>query len=288
MILCDFNQIMYSTLLSSLGKHTNTKLELPLLRHMVVNVLRANNAKFRNQYGEMILITDSRRYWRKEYFPYYKASRKKNREKSDIDWQTLYKCMDTIKTELQAWFPYKYICVEGTEADDVIATLVNIHFEKAGMLRTVPDPVLILSGDKDFQQLQTHKEVKQFDPVHKKWIKATDPQATLHEHILKGDMGDGIPNVASPDNCFVLGQRQKKMTSKLMQSLKNIHNEPENSYYRNYMRNKTLIDLSMIPSELKEKIRQEYLAKTANDRAKLMTYFMHNRMKQQMENISDF
>lgn len=288
MILCDFNQIMYSTLLSSLGQHTNTKLELPLLRHMVIKVLRSNNVKFRGQYGEMVLISDSRKYWRKEYFPYYKASRKKNREKSDIDWATLYKCMDTIKAELQTWLPYKYICVEGTEADDVIATLTDIHFEKAAMLRTIPEPLLILSGDKDFQQLQKHKEVKQFDPVHKKWIKATDPMATLHEHILKGDMGDGIPNVASPDNCFVLGQRQKKMTSKLMASLKNIHNEPENSYYRNYMRNKTLIDLSMIPQELKEKIRQEYLAKTANDRSKLMTYFMHNRMKEQMENISDF
>ncbi len=277
MILVDFNQIMYSQLLGSLGKHTNTEIELPLLRHMVFNVLRSNNVKFRDKYGRMVIISDSRKYWRKEYFPYYKASRKKARENSEIDWPALYKCMDAIKSDIQEWSPYKYICVEGAEADDVIATL-------AGMALT---PTLILSGDKDFVQLHNDL-VKQYDPVHKKYMVSKDPKQTLHEHILKGDLGDGIPNIASPDNCFVLGQRQKKVTKKLMAQLENIANDPANSYYRNYVRNKTLIDLSMIPADLKERIREEYLKKVEHDRSKLMTYFMHNRMKQHLENISDF
>lgn len=277
MILVDFNQIMYSQLLGSLGKHTNTEIELPLLRHMVFNVLRSNNVKFRDKYGRMVIISDSRKYWRKEYFPYYKASRKKARENSEIDWPALYKCMDAIKKDIQEWSPYKYICVEGAEADDVIATL-------AGMALT---PTLILSGDKDFVQLHNDL-VKQYDPVHKKYMVSKDPKQTLHEHILKGDLGDGIPNIASPDNCFVLGQRQKKVTKKLMAQLDNIANDPANSYYRNYVRNKTLIDLSMIPADLKEKIREEYLKQVEHDRSKLMTYFMHNRMKQHLENISDF
>lgn len=287
MILCDFNQIMFSTLLTGLGKHTNTKIELPMLRHMVINVIRANNIKFRTDYGNMVLISDSRKYWRKEHFPHYKASRRKAREKSDIDWTTLYQHMDTIKTEVQTWFPYKYICVEGAEADDVIATIVNDYVMNNAILRWVPKPILILSGDKDFVQLHNNY-IKQYDPVQKKYLSSTNPKQTLFEHILRGDVGDGIPNVASPSNCFVLGQRQKPMTVKLMASLKDIENDPANTYYNNFIRNKTLIDLSMIPDDIKVKIRQEYTIALAQDRSKLMQYLMANRMSQHIENLSDF
>lgn len=177
MILLDMNQVMYATLLTSLGNHTNTQLELGLVRHMVLNVIRHNNLTFRNEYGKMVVISDSRHYWRKDYFPYYKASRKKKREQSEIDWPMLFKYMDTIKDEIQVHFPYKYMCVEGAEADDIIATLCE----------DAKESTLILSGDKDFFQL--HKpNIRQFDPVHKKFLTLENPQQTLLNISLRAIM----------------------------------------------------------------------------------------------------
>lgn len=283
----DLNQVMYSSLLVSIGKHTNIEIETPLLRHMVVNVIRANNMKFRSDYGELVLAVDSKNYWRKSYFPHYKASRKKYREKSELNWTAIFASMESIKADLRDHFPYKYVCVDRAEADDVIGTLCHKYgnYKLAGK---PVNPILILSGDKDFKQLQDYTNVKQYDPVHKKWVKEDDPAGFLHEHILRGDLGDGIPNVASADNVFVVGERQKKMTQKLIDSLKSIEGKFDHPLQRNYQRNKTLIDLSKVPQDLQDQILEQFDKPVGHDRSHLMTYFIKNGMKKHLESLSDF
>ena len=290
MIIVDLSQVMLSNLMMQIGNHTNAKIEENMVRHMVLNSLRSYNSKFSDEYGEMVIACDNTNIWRKQIFPYYKANRKKNRENSEMDWKAVFECLGKIRTELKEFFPYRVIDIETAEADDIIATLVTIHPATIESFIDTSDDVLILSGDKDFIQLHKHSYVKQYDPVRKKWITHDDPNRYLAEHILKGDSGDGVPNILSPDNCFVVGERQKPMTQKKIDAFieLGLDGKVDHPMARNYYRNKQLIDLSMIPNEVKEKILESYEAQANKGRDKMFNYFISNKLKNLMEHLGEF
>lgn len=279
MIIVDFNQVMISNLMMQIGNHTNIPIEEGLFRHMVINSLRTYKQKFSTEYGELIIACDDKNYWRKQVFPYYKANRKKNREASEINWTHVYDIFNRVKQEIRENFPYRVVQVDTAEADDIIATLVQ----------TSAEDVLILSGDKDFVQLQSNNNVKQYDPVRKKWIAHNDPKRYLFEHILKGDQGDGVPNILSDDDTFVTEKRQKPLTQKKIDT---IYNDGvmllDKTIDRNYMRNKQLVDLSMIPDNIRKDILNKYQEESGKDKSKLFNYFIAYKLKNLMENIGDF
>ena len=281
MIIVDLNQVMLSNLLMQLGNHTNAQVEENMVRHMILNSLRSYKVKFGDEYGEMVIACDNTNYWRKQKFPYYKANRKKAQEKSEMDWKSIFECMNKIRSELKEYFPYRVIDIESAEADDIISTLVRIHcFEK----------ILILSGDKDFIQLHTYGNVKQYDPVRKKFITHDNPDRYLDEHVLKGDSGDGVPNVLSSDNCFVVGERQKPLTQKKIDALieLGLDGKFDHPLFNNYMRNKQLIDLRYVPKEIGSKVVESYDSQEGKGREKLMNYFIANKLKNLMESIGEF
>ena len=282
MIIVDLNQVMISNLMMQLGNHTNAQIDEGMVRHMVLNALRSYKQKFSEEYGEIVIACDNTNYWRKQLFPYYKANRKKNQEKSEIDWKSVFETMNKIRSELKEFFPYKVIDVESAEADDIIATLAKVA--------VISEKVLILSGDKDFIQLHTHMNLKQYDPVRKKKIVHDNPSRYLAEHILKGDSGDGIPNVLSPDNCFVVGERQKPLTQKKIDAFieLGLDGDTDHPQARNYMRNKHLIDLNMIPNDIKDKILDSFNTQEDKGRDKMFNYFIANKLKHLMEHIGDF
>ena len=292
MIIVDLNQVMLSNLMMQLGNHTNAQLEENMVRHMVINAIRSYKVKFGDEYGEIVIACDNRNYWRKQVFPYYKANRKKNIDNSELNWQSIFDCMSKIRSELKEFFPYKVIDIESAEADDIIATLVENYPRTLESFTDVfgMRGILILSGDKDFIQLHKYDYVKQYDPVRKKFITSPDPEKYLKEHILKGDSGDGVPNILSSDNCFVVGERQKPMTQKKLDAWLDL--EPEKfcneAQLRNYYRNKQLIDLTMIPEDLKEKIFDEYKNQPEKGKDKLLNYFIANRLKNLTEHITEF
>lgn len=285
MIIVDLNQVMLSNLLMQLGNHTNAQLEENMVRHMILNSLRSYRSKFKDEYGELVIACDNTNYWRKQVFPYYKANRKKNLEKSELDWKALFECLNKIRQELKDHFPYKVIDVESAEADDIISTLVS----KFGSELNTGEKILILSGDKDFIQLHVYPNVSQYDPTRKKWIKHEDPERYLHEHILKGDAGDGVPNVLSPDNVFVVGDRQRPLTAKKMEKIMGTDLENmETMVARNYSRNAQLIDLSFTPDYIREKVMDQFNSQEGRDRSKLLNYFIANKLKNLTEYLGDF
>lgn len=252
---------------------------------MILNSLRSYRVKFGDDYGEMIIACDNSNYWRKKIFPYYKANRKKNIESSELDWKSLFECLNKIRSELKEYFPYRVLDVESAEADDIISTLVS----EFGSELNTGEKILILSGDKDFIQLHTYPNVSQYDPTRKKWIKHDDPERFLHEHILKGDAGDGIPNILSPDNVFVVGDRQRPLTAKKMEKILETDTEQlEEPLARNYWRNAKLIDLSFTPNEIREKVMQQFESQKNRDRSKLLNYFITNKLKNLTEHLSEF
>jgi len=282
MLLVDLNQVLLAGLMAQISAQKNAKLEESLIRHMVLNIIRNHVKNFKAEYGEVVLCCDNRKYWRKEFFPFYKAGRKKSREKSDLDWHLIFDILAKLKQELRETFPYKVIDVEGAEADDIIGTLVPIYARD--------QKILILSSDGDFLQLQQYgSNVKQYNPSLKKYIKSVDPILELKEKIIRGDKGDGIPNMFSPSDCFVRDLRQKPVTKGMLdkyltESVEN-YNETDKI---NFARNSTLIDLTKIPVEIKEKIINTYNDTKPASRQKLLNYFIEHKLKNLMDVIEEF
>jgi len=280
MIIVDLNQVMISTLMMQIGNHKNIELQEDVLRHMVLNSLRSNKVKF-SDYGEMVIACDDKNYWRKQIYPYYKANRKKDREASELDWNALFGALNKLRDEIRDYLPYRVIRVEHAEADDIIATLTKEFYTR--------EKILILSGDKDFSQLQKYPNVKQYSPTQKKFIVCTNPDLFLKEHIIRGDQGDGVPNFLSADNCLVMGIRQTPVTAKKLSTW--ILQEPEQFcneiMLRNYKRNQQLIDLEFVPTEIATEALNQYNTQKV-DRSKIFNYFIEYKLKNLMENINEF
>lgn len=300
MIIVDFSQVVISHLMAEIQGEKDVEINLPLLRHMVINAIRSFKVKFANDYGEVVLATDSRKYWRRDIFPHYKANRKKSREDSGFDWKAIFDALSTIKEELKEYFPYAVIDVQGAEADDIIAALVE-WTQTNGLTESLftdpePQPVLILSGDGDFEQLQRYRNVKQYSPIQKKWIVAQGtPDEVIMEHILSGDKGDGVPNFLSPDDVFVTeGTRQKSLFKNNLALWKTQTPEEfigkDSNLMKNYKRNELLIDLRLTPPKIKKAIVKEYLSQRGKtrDRGRILQYFISNRMKQLIEHTGEF
>ena len=274
--LVDFSQIVIGSYMMA-SKFSSA--DMNTIRPAVLNTLRLYRTKFVSEFGELILCCDDRKSWRKELFPNYKASRKKTRSAAPIDWDNLYECLNQLKEELSEWFPYKVLQVEKAEADDIIAVLVGLANERT----------LILSSDKDFIQLH-HFNVRQYSPIQKKFVEG-DAKWSLHEKLVKGDVGDGVPNIMSDDNVFVdEGRRQKPITKKKVDAWYEL--DPDmycsSEMLRNYNRNKQLVDLGEVPESIRINIREQFETTAVGDRKRLLTYFINHRLKNLTESLSEF
>ena len=274
------NQIAVANLMMNLKMNNSKTIDESMVRHMILNSIRMYRMEHHDEYGEVVLTWDSKHSWRRDYFPEYKASRRKGREESDLVWDDIFGTLNKIRNEIKENFPYKYLEVFGAEADDIIGFLCEENRD---------EKIMIISGDKDFIQLQKFPNVKQWSPITKKDINGFNPTTYLKEHILRGDTSDGVPNVLSPDNTFVDGLRQRPLSRKKIQSwLIGGGSDWNDEVKRNFQRNSTLIDLSRTPEELKNQIRLEYNNAPYGDRSKLLNYFMQNKLKELTENIGEF
>ena len=279
MILIDLIQIMVASTMMSMGKD-RTEVDIKMIRHMILNSLRMYRQKYHVEYGELVLCCDGRNSWRREHFPLYKAGRKTTRDSSSKDWTQIFESLDTIKSELKEYFPYKYIEVEAAEADDVIGVLAKSWNE----------PIMIISSDKDFIQLQVKENVKQYSPITKKIVNNVNPAKYLKEHILRGDSSDGIPNFLSADDCIVEKIRQAPITKKKVELW--IDQNPEDfcneEQLRNYHRNMKLIDLQYTPSNIVDQIGKQYDEIPKGKRSGLLNFFIERKLNNLIESIGEF
>ena len=281
MILVDMNQISVASMMMHLHMSKSKEIDESMVRHMILNSLRMYRTRFSSEFNELVLCYDSKHYWRRDYFPEYKFSRRKSREKSDLDWDAIFSCLNQIKDELRNNMPYKFVEIYGAEADDIIGVLCSEYSEE----------IMIISGDKDFIQLQKFPNVKQFSPITKKTVNGENPGEYLKEHIFRGDTSDGVPNVLSPDNTFTDGIRQKPLAKKKIASWVEHNFEdvaPNDEVKRNYQRNRKLIDLTYTPEELSSEIINTYKEAPYGDRSKLLNYFIQKRLRNLTESIGEF
>jgi len=254
-------------MMQSLNVKKSSVIEEDLLRHMIMTAIRSFKNRFSAEYGNIVLCSDAHQYWRKDIFPNYKANRKKARETSGIDWNQIHKILNKIKDEIQENLPYKFMVVPHCEADDIIAVLASVAKER----------VLIISGDKDFLQLQQYPNVTQYSPVQKMFLVESNPVLFLREKIIYGDSGDGIPNILSDDDTFVAGRRQNRVTTKFLEAFNEYKTDV--SYYQRYDRNNRLINFDCIPMEIKGQILLAYEKPIQGSADKADKYLQRNRMK---------
>jgi hypothetical protein len=245
MILIDMNQICISHLM--VRNKIENGINIHSVRRSVIKVLARIQRTYSREWGDLCLCYDDKNYWRREIFPFYKKNRKQEREASKINWDEVFSVLNKIRDELKDNFPYQVIQIDRAEADDIIASIVNDN-----SLKDSPEPMLILSADKDFIQLHKHSFVKQFDLTRNKWISHENPVQYLQEHIIKGDRSDGIPNILTCDDAIVTGKPQKKMSKEKISSLAGMDPQDFTNFIRlrNWKRNSQLIDFTNIPGEV--------------------------------------
>ena len=278
-ILVDANQIAISHLM--VQHKIDDGINIDKVRFSIVRVLGRIARQFK-EYGDMILCYDDKQYWRREAFPFYKKNRKQERESSKYDWTEVFSVLNIIRDEVKANFPYQVIQVDGAEADDVIASIC-IFNQKTNN----PEPMLILSADKDFIQLHKHDAVSQYDPIRNRWIENENPVQYLQEHIIKGDRSDGIPNILTCDDAIVNGKPQKKMSKEKISSLASMNPDDFTNFIRlrNWKRNSVLIDFTNIPENVVERILTTYHQKVERDTIDI-NYFVHHNIGTLIEEFS--
>jgi hypothetical protein len=297
MILIDYSQVALAAILTFQRELKGDEAEVKnLIRHVTLSTIKSYKKKYGKEYGEMVICCDGRKYWRKEYFEYYKGSRKKNREASDLDWKLIFDTLTEMREDIAKHFPWRVIHVDRAEADDVIAIMTkwlqDNQLVQEGLMEET-QKVLILSSDKDFKQLQLYPTVKQWSPMQKKYITASKQEIRdfMVEHIVKGDTGDGVPNILSKDDVFMVGERQKPMSAKrLAEFIENgeaaCRNDEEK---RNYARNQNLVDFQFIPEDVQKSIVDTYLSnKPKGDKMTVMNYLMEHRCRLLLDEIEDF
>jgi 5'-3' exonuclease len=278
MILIDYSGIAISNIFAQ-----KVTVSEDMVRHMILNSLRMYNLKYRKEYGTMVLACDGGS-WRKEIFPQYKASRKTSRDASGLDWNEFFRILSVVRDEVKEHLPYKVVHIQNIEADDIIGTLTENHwYLERG-------PVMIISADKDFIQLQRYPNVRQFSPMTKAFVKENKPFNYLYEHIMRGDSGDGIPNVLSPDNTFVDKIRQKPISTKKIEqwiaSYDNLDKVMDEATYRNFQRNQALIDLNKVPRDKKALIINTFESVKPN--SNVLNYLISKRCTQLIECAEEF
>lgn len=298
MIIIDYSQIALSNILpfqNDIKRQSADEIK-NLIRHTTLSTIKSYKKRYGKEYGELVIACDGSNYWRRKVFPHYKAMRKVNREKSDLDWGLIFDTLGELRQDLIDHFPYRVLHVEGAEADDVIAVMSKWSQTNqllAEGLFEEPQKILIVSSDKDFIQLQKYKNVRQWSPMQKKFVQGTQKDVIEYtvEHIVKGDSGDGIPNILSKDDTFVSGERQKPFSSKRLPEFyeKGIEACKTDDERRNYQRNQMLVNFEFIPEDITERVISSYEnASPKGDKNSVMNYLIKHQCRLLLDEIEDF
>jgi 5'-3' exonuclease len=285
MVLVDFNGLAIGSIMGQLSH--GEELSENLVKHIILNNLRMYRKKYPQiKHGKMVICCDSYS-WRKDVYPEYKASRKTNRAKDKYNWSEIFDLIESTLDDIRTNFPYAVIKIDSAEADDIIGALT---IEKSTPL--IGEDVVIISADKDFIQLQALGHVTQWSPMFNKAIKDDNPVKYIFEHILKGDSSDGVPNVLSSDDCLVNNIRQSPMTKKKLEywweNRNNLKGIMPTEVFRNYMRNRQMIDLNCTPKDISNSAVSQYENYEYPSRSNILPYLIKHRMKMLIDSASEF
>ena len=188
LILVDGSAFLFRSYFSTISQNLTNDSGFPTGAIFgVVNAIKHLQRKY--QGAKLIMVFDAKgSNFRHQMFPDYKANRSPAHDDLIIQIEPLYKIIRAMG--------FHFLCVEGVEADDVIATLSR--FAAQSDIETI-----IASGDKDLFQL-VGGNIKQLDMKGKLYSEAdvkekmgVNPNQILDLLALTGDSADNIPGVPS-------------------------------------------------------------------------------------------
>lgn len=271
MLLNDLSGIAYHKIINYYANEERP--DIKDVKRVLLTELSEYEELYSKTFGRMIICADSKPYWRSEVQPSYKENRLKARATSTIDNEAFYEDLDIIKQDIIDYSNWVILDIKRAEADDIIAVLTKYASDNN-------EKTIIISSDKDMLQLQTrHKEVYQFSPNRNKLLTLENTEYDILTHFLKGDTGDGIPNVFSVEGHFMIeGEkpRQKSIAKKIIADVRE-HLEDltkckslDKASIKRFNQNIELIDTSYTPDDLQMAIRNAYkLGRASNKEHKL-------------------
>ena len=188
LILVDGSAYLFRSYFSTLSQNLSNDKGFPTgAMFGVINAIKHLQRQY--QGAKLIMIFDSKgSNFRHQIYPQYKANRKPADESLIVQIEPLYQIIRAMG--------FHFICEEGVEADDVIATLAKLAHEKN--IKTI-----IASSDKDLFQLvgghikQLNMKGTLYDAEMVKEKMGVRPHQILDLLALSGDASDNIPGVPS-------------------------------------------------------------------------------------------
>ncbi len=238
------------------------------------------NKAWRDFGGSHVIICADARSWRKDFYAPYKAQRREARDAlspaaKDED-AAYFKAFDDLMAFLHEHTNVTVLQAQRCEADDFIARWIQTHPN---------DKHVIISSDSDFYQLLA-SNVSQYNGISNEHItidgiynakgkqvvdKKTgepkmigDPEWLLFEKCIRGDTSDNVfsafPGARTVGSKNKIGMKEAFADRKgmgfdwnnfMLQKWVD-HNGVEHRVRDDYQRNRTLIDLTAQPDDIKE------------------------------------
>lgn len=244
--------------------------------------LASINKSWRDQKADHVIFCLEGRSWRKDFYTPYKANRAVARaaltEKEQEEDQLFWEAFDALKAFIAERTNCTVLQHGELEADDLIAGWIQSHPH---------DHHTIISSDTDFYQLLADNVVQYngvADELHtikgifdkkgnavldkktKEPKKIPDPKFILFEKCMRGDPTDnifsaypgvrtkGTKNKVGLEEAYADKDRQGYAWNNLMLQRWVDHNGVEHKVLDDYNRNRTLVDLSAQPADVKDKL----------------------------------
>lgn len=165
---------------------------IKVFNNVFFNNINGLHTKFGSTFGNMVFCLDNptpKGYWRKRFLPSYKGNRKAAKDKSTIDFTSLFEYVNTTLLPLLGEHtPAMVIEYPRAEGDDVISVLANKykHTEK----------ICIISEDKDLKAL-VDDNVVFYRPMLDRYAERLSEQEReeyILTHSILGDVSDNVQN----------------------------------------------------------------------------------------------
>jgi DNA polymerase-1 len=268
-LLIDGHNLAYRTVFSAINQVPTDNDKFIFWKHLMISSIFNMAKKF--EPSKMVLAFDGYREmtWRKKIYPEYKAHRKQARDKSIVDFDKFYPVFNELIVELKSIFTNIYTMkIDGTEGDDIIAILSTKKF--------ADHKIVIVSSDKDMNQLLTNDNIQQYDPIKNRMVESLNPKRNLLIKVIAGDPSDNIKSIKPK----VGVKTAEKMINEGIEEtiLKN------KDMKKNYLMNLKIIDFEYIPEDITKLILDCYESyKISNINSnELLKFFTRNRMTKNM------
>ena len=187
--------------------------------------------------------------------PSYKGKRAASAWDFSVDKKYWQEYKDQYAMQIAPFFRAKAVRCEVAEGDDMI-------YASAKKYAPDYDDVIIITRDSDMSQIDI-PGVKIFNHTSGNFVRCAYPQQYLAAKVLSGDTSDNIRGMAFVDQKTGAYKPTKETlisegaAVQLLENCPNIFEVAKaNGWSDQYIRNRTLIDLSWIPQDISEQVNQ--------------------------------